>query len=571
MATLRAALLASAAMAWAGSAAAAPALPPCLVVSDPAAGQDIKLEAHGDNAIRVRAVPSGGTFRDDLVSALLPLDGAAGQAECARAALTSGQTVTSGNLQASVGADGLLRFTRLSDKKLLLAESAPRTLTPTVTQPPVPGFLALNMSFAAVAGERVYGLGQHKTGQLDNVGEKFHLQPQNTEILIPVLHSSLGYSFLMNLPSFGTVEIGKPAAAPPPCPTAPQRCPEHEHAMYCPSDRDPHQCSATGETRWNLDAVLQADLWVATTAAEDESSPWAQLQASYANATGHAPVYPEWSSGFWQCKNRYHNQSQIMDVARGYISRGYPISLIIIDYFSWNSPAGTSHLGDEILPKECWPNPRAMVEELKAMGVELMVSPYFHSLTEQSEYYAQAQRDGFIVTDKTGKPAKVAFANAYLYDLYNPAARRYAWNAVEKGYMDSYGLHHWWLDCDEPCGGDMTDLLYNNGTWPAAFVGAAYPAMVDQMVWEGMGAPGKEYANDNVMLGRSAWAGSQRFGGAVWSGDTHSDFDNLNQQFRAGLNMVMSGIPYWTTDIGGYGGGNIDSANFRQLIVRWFQ
>ena len=168
------------------------------------------------------------------------------------------------------------------------------------------------------------------------------------------------------------------------------------------------------------------------------------------------------------------------------------------------------------------------------MGVELMVSPYFHSLTEQSEYYAQAQRDGFIVTDKTGKPAKVAFANAYLYDLYNPAARRYAWNAVEMGYVDSYGLHHWWLDCDEPCGGDMTDLLYNNGTWPAAFVGAAYPAMVDQMVWEGMGAPGKEYANDNVMLGRSAWAGSQRFGGAVWSGDTHSDFDNLNQQFRAG-------------------------------------
>ncbi len=73
------------------------------------------------------------------------------------------------------------------------------------------------------------------------------------------------------------------------------------------------------------------------------------------------------------------------------------------------------------------------------------------------------------------------------------------------------------------------------------------------------------------MLGRSAWAGSRRFGGAVWSGDTHSDFKDLNQQFRAGLNMVMSGIPYWTTDIGGYGGGNIDSANFRQLIVRWFQ
>jgi alpha-glucosidase (family GH31 glycosyl hydrolase) len=92
--------------------------------------------------------------------------------------------------------------------------------------------------------------------------------------------------------------------------------------------------------------------------------------------------------------------------------------------------------------------------------------------------------------------------------------------------------------------------VYNNGTWPAAFVGAAYPHMLNRMVWEGMGAPGKQYVKDNVMLARSAWAGSQRYGSAVWSGDTSSNFANLNQQFRAGLNLVMSGIPYWTTDIG---------------------
>ncbi len=159
----------------------------------------------------------------------------------------------------------------------------------------------------------------------------------------------------------------------------------------------------------------------------------------------------------------------------------------------------------------------------------------------------------------------------YLYDLFQPEARAYAFRAVEEGYIKPYGLHYWWLDCDEPCGGNMNNLIYNNGTWPAAFVGAAYPHMLDLMVWEGMGAPGKVYEHDTVQLARSAWAGSQRYGGAVWSGDTHSDFKNLNQQFRAGLNMVMSGIPYWTTDIGGYSGGHIDSADFRELIVRWFQ
>lgn len=95
--------------------------------------------------------------------------------------------------------------------------------------------------------------------------------------------------------------------------------------------------------------------------------------------------------------------------------------------------------------------------------------------------------------------------------------------------------------------------------------------MLDLMVYEGMGAPGTLYPDDNVMLSRSAWAGSQRYGSAVWSGDTSSTFSDLNQQFRAGLNIVMSGIPYWTTDIGGYNGGNISDPGFRELIVRWFQ
>jgi alpha-D-xyloside xylohydrolase len=93
--------------------------------------------------------------------------------------------------------------------------------------------------------------------------------------------------------------------------------------------------------------------------------------------------------------------------------------------------------------------------------------------------------------------------------------------------------------------------------------------MVNQMVYEGTTADNPTL--DNVYLGRSAWAGSQRFGASVWSGDTSSNWENFNQQFRAGLNFVMSGIPYWTTDIGGYNGGNVSSPEFRQLVVRWFQ
>lgn len=511
----------------------------CVVVRDAATGQDVRIEPFGRNAVRVRAVPSGRAIRDDLVSALLPpADGfAAAPGSCTWVTL-AGQSVTSGNLRAQLGADGRLSFTRVHDSKLLLSEASPRSLAPTVTTPPLSGFLGLNVTFEAVPGERIYGMGQHKTGILDNkkMG-KLSLAPRNTEILIPVAHSSQGYAFLMNLPGFGSVEFGD------------------------------------DQTSWKLDTVLQADFWVATTdppppaaAAVGEVSPWAQLQHSYANATGHSPVYPQWTSGYWQCKNRYHNQTQVMDVARGYSSRGYPISLIIIDYFSW----APGPLGDERLPSQCWPDPAGMVAELKAMGVEVMLSPYFHEVTEDSKRYPLAAKKGYLALDpSTKQPAKVAYSSGYIYDLFQEEARQYAWSAVEQGYIQPYKLHHWWLDCDEPCGGDgISELLYNNGSWPASFVGAAYPHMVDKMVWEGTTKDNPTL--DNVMLGRSAWAGSQRYGGAVWSGDTSSNFENLNQQFRAGLNLVMSGIPYWTTDIGGYNGGNISSPGFRELIVRWF-
>lgn len=107
------------------------------------------------------------------------------------------QPVTSGNIKAEVGADGLLTFTRISDSKILLAEKTMRWLGPAASVPPLPGFLGFNITFKPTPGERFYGLGQHKTGQLDNAGLSFDLSPKNTEILIPVAHSSVGYAILM--------------------------------------------------------------------------------------------------------------------------------------------------------------------------------------------------------------------------------------------------------------------------------------------------------------------------------------------------------------------------------------
>ena len=174
-------------------------------------------------------------------------------------------------MQVHVGTDGKLVFTRVSDGKVLLKEQSVRVLLPTNTTPPVPGFFSLDLSFEATDGERIYGLGQHKTGKLDNKNAgKFSLAPVNTEVLIPVAHSSVGYAFLFNLPSFGSVEY-----------------------------------SDTGSS-WHADTAIQADFWVSTTGDSPPHtvSPWAQLQTSYGNVTGFAPAFPDWTSGFWQCKNR---------------------------------------------------------------------------------------------------------------------------------------------------------------------------------------------------------------------------------------------------------------------------
>jgi hypothetical protein len=258
------------------AAAAAAATAGCLVVRDAVfAGQDIKFEKWGVNAVRARAVPAGSEFSDspDVVSALVPPTspvhdeggpcplvelGAAGTGQAAPPSLTNG------NLKASVGPGGKISFSRISDGAKLLTEKSTRALVPTTTVPHVAGFLALDLAFEAVEGERIYGLGQHAAfswdplypAKLDQKGvPSMLLEPHDGDITIPVAHSSLGYAFLSNLPSTGSVEY-----------------------------------NATGSF-WRHDAVLQMDMWIATTSdsAPHAVSPWQQLQSAYADATGHAP------------------------------------------------------------------------------------------------------------------------------------------------------------------------------------------------------------------------------------------------------------------------------------------
>ncbi len=446
----------------------------------------------------------------------------------AAAAITIGEhqaVIRNGAIMAEVTSSGVVTVRKTAGGDVLLQEPAPRFYDrPARHFTSVQGDLwRIEARFEAADGERFYGLGQHKHGFLDQKGCVIALEQRNTEVSIPFLLSSRGYGFLWNNPAIGRVELGR------------------------------------NGTLWVAEASRQLDYWV-TTAAD-----YAGILENYTAATGRAPMLPEFASGFWQCKLRYHTQDELLKVARAYKERGLPLSVIVIDYFHW------PQFGDWRFNPVEWPDPAGMVRELDAMGVKVMVSVW-PSVHRTSVNYAEMSQRGLLVRSERGLAVQSPFSDAdkmllTQYDATNPEARRFIWEQVREGYY-RHGIKVWWLDADEP---EMYPIAHDNVRYALGNgleVGCIYPMLHAQAYYEGMRAEGE---TDIVSLSRSAWAGSQRWGAAVWSGDIPSTFASLSAQVRAGLNIGLSGIPWWTTDIGGFMGGNIDDPVFRELIVRWFQ
>lgn len=480
----------------------------------------VRIEAWGPDSLRVR---SG---LDHLVEG----QGALGERPGATAEVVLGEAsahIVVGDLRAEVSGAGYIRFARHGSGDELLAEQpihfwwpGPRNFTATGN-----GYQRVEQCFAPHQGERFFGLGQHTHGLLDQKGAVIDLVQRNGEVTIPFLMSSRGYGFLWNNPAVGRVELGATA------------------------------------TRWVADSARQIDYWVTT------GSP-ARIAGRYADVTGHAPVLPEWAAGFWQCKLRYRTQDELLEVAREYHRRGLPLSVIVVDFFHW------SQLGDWCFEPGEWPDPRAMVEELASLGVRVMVSVW-PSVSIMSANYQPMLEAGYLVASERGAPVHADWPDRHapvrvpvaFYDPTNPGARKYLWDQLRANYYGA-GVRVFWLDACEPeiKPGHVDNLRLAAG--PGLEVLNRYPADHARGIYEGLHAEGE---TEVVSLVRSAWAGSQRWGAALWSGDIPATFESLAAQVRAGLNVAVSGIPWWTTDIGGFHGGDPDDPDYRELIVRWFQ
>jgi alpha-D-xyloside xylohydrolase len=485
--------------------------------------QKVWLQPWGVDGLRVQANLAGG--RLSLPQALLE------PAAATQAAIElSGETaaIRNGSICAKVTRDGRLEYSHAPSGRILLGEPEWAACNePNRNFKHRGGNLyQIEATFDAREGERFYGLGQHPSGRLDQKGCVVDLQQRNTAVSIPFLVSSRLYGFLWNNPSVGRAELG---------------------------------CNAT---RWVAEGSQQLDYFVVC------GGSYAEILARYADATGHAPVLPEWATGFWQSKLRYETQEELLAVARQYKRRELPLSVIVADFFHW------SRMGDWRFDPECWPDPRAMVRELASMGVRLMVS-IWPTVSPLSENYSAMRERGMLINNESGTDAQQVFVDhgvdgpAYypFYDATSPEARAFLWETVKKNYYD-LGVKVFWLDNDEPDVNPWSpgNLRFHIGN--GTEVANLYPLLHQKAFYDGMRAAGEA---DFVTLSRSGWAGSQRFASAIWSGDIASTFESLRTQVRAGLNMGLSGIPWWTTDIGGFHGGDVRTAYFRELIVRWFQ
>ena len=382
--------------------------------------------------------------------------------------------------------------------------------------------------FALADDEAIYGLGQHPTGLLDNRGSTIRLQQLNTDIGVPVFVSSRGYGVLWDNPSVTTVEIPG-AVTGKPLRIASERAAAIDYYFLAGPDPD-------------------------------------RVIAAYRELTGKVPLMARWHWGYWQSKERYASQDELIGVARRYRELGVPFDAVIQDWQYW----AQGQWGEHVFEKSRYPDPKAMVDTIHALNVHTIVSiwPRFDLGTKNLAELEAVNGVYAQVFDNVWPHGQGKW-----YDPFNLKAREVYWRQVRQK-LAALGFDGYWLDASEAelggKWGQMRDVTTAAG--PGAEVYNAYPLLHTTALYEGQrrDVPDKR----PFILTRSAWAGQQRNASVIWSGDIASRWDVLRRQIPEGLNFVLTGIPYWNTDIGGFFGPNqegVQTREYQELFTRWFQ
>jgi alpha-D-xyloside xylohydrolase len=302
--------------------------------------------------------------------------------------------------------------------------------------------------------------------------------------------------------------------------------------------------------------------------------------AGYRELTGRAPLMPRWAMGLWQSRERYKTAAETTDTLAEFRRREIPIDAIVMDWQYWRPDQWGSHEFDP----ERFPDPAGWIREIHdKYHAKLMISvwPKFYTTTDN---FREMKEKGFLYPETLKRPTKDWLGHVHsFYDAFNPDARKLFWKQMNDRLF-SKGVDAWWMDATEPelvgelLPQSLKDTMNPTFLGTGARMANAFALANSRAVYEGQRAT--EPDQRVFILTRSAFTGTQRYASATWSGDVSADWDSLRKQIPAGLNMSLSGIPWWTTDIGGFTVRRKWATpnpkpehveEWRELNTRWFQ
>ena len=403
----------------------------------------------------------------------------------------------------------------------------------------------IRVVFSASEDEKYFGLGQHQDGSLDLGGREQILWHDYSHkggeiVAVPFLVTNKKYGIIFD-------NTSRMKAAP----------------------------GVEGHTVWQAEVGEAVSFFLITGEEADD------IYRGYRCLCGAAPLPPRRGLGFIQCKQRYASQEELLAVASKYKEKGYPCDIFVVDWFHWKV------LGDLSLDTKFWPDSAQMNRELEEMGYETMISCWPRFMKE-SDNYEFLEKKGWFMKDARGNTVygTPEDQRGALIDTTNPECGKWYFDTIKKNYGD-LGYKYYWTDEDEPDISPHESFLYA-GT--GARVHNIYPLTHTQCIYEGHRAA---FSYRCLTLSRAAYLGAQKYGTTFWSSDIFPEWDVLKRQIPTALNFCASGMPYWSSDIGGWqalpdedteedysklliqtsgsGKGAVTKKNYTELYIRWFQ
>jgi len=490
----------------------------------------IEIQFYNPSIVRIIKWPEGRSFTKESLSVIKSPE------------KTSFTVRQSGNIL-SLRSSELLTFLDLKTGKISFSASAGTLLSEKEGSVVFADFndagnktYSVGQSFVLDRDETIYGLGGQQQGKMVQRDVKLNMIQGNTDDYIPFFISVKGYGLFWD---------------------------NYSPTLFIDNQE---------ETSFRSDVGDCMDYYFMFGASADG------VIAKMRDLTGQVPMFPLWTFGYWQSKERYKSQDEIVGVVKKYRELGVPIDGIIQDWQYW----GNNYLWNamEFLNAE-FPNPQKMINDIHSLNAHIIISVW-NSFGPMTKQYRELEKIDALMNFQTWPqsgsekwpPRKDYPSGVRVYDPFNPQARDLYWKYLNTGLF-SLGMDGWWMDSSEPDHLDFVPADLDNKTYLGSFrkVRNAFPLMTVGGLYDHQRSVTSE--KRVFILTRSAFAGQQRYGSTVWSGDVTASWEALRNQISSGLNFSLSNIPYWNSDIGGFFLSRyrkrLDDPRYRELYARWIQ